>query len=741
MRCIWAAVALLALAAIAWRFEPVVDLAWFLPAPETAGERTLIERLGQGPGSQLLFVSLQASPDANVRAVSAAVAAEMQASGLFSRVLNGPVEPHPDAIPSVVTVNRYLLSDIARDEAALYAILQARLADLAFISEPWMSELISSDPGLAALAVLEGLQPVAEQELRWVESATRKAVVVAETNAPAFEMGGQTAAIGFVRALDIPGLADLQVHGMGVYGVDLQDTIRREATLRSVAASVAVLLILLLAYRRPVAVLYGFIPLALGALSGLAVVALLFGKVHGITLAFGFTLLGIAIDYPLHYLSHARGSEQPTDIWPTMRIGMFSSVAAFAALAVGGSAGLLQMGVFSATGLLVAYSATRTLMPFLPPAGNAGGPAPAGVMQLLHWLWPLFLIAGVAGLAGTNAPRWTNDLSAITPVPAERILADQRLRAGFGAPDVRMIVVLRNADLQTVLEQTEAVASALDVLRQTGAVGGWQAVTDLVPSAVTQSRRRAAAAAAAVDERFSAVASAVGFRATSFAPYRNALREVAALPDVLPATYRGTALAGLVDAALYERNGEWVSGLTLFAVNDNAALRDGLATEVPAAQLIDLKGESESLMGRYRAQVLTMLMVAGVLIVIYLLVALRSPGQVTWVLGTLAAAQALTLLISSLVLGALSIFNLMAMVLVAGLGMDYALFFARRETSARSQQDTSHALTICALSTCGAFVILALSSIPVLQSMGVTVAAGVVCSYLLARLGRRRLSS
>jgi predicted exporter len=68
------------------------------------------------------------------------------------------------------------------------------------------------------------------------------------------------------------------------------------------------------------------------------------------------------------------------------------------------------------------------------------------------------------------------------------------------------------------------------------------------------------------------------------------------------------------------------------------------------------------------------------------------------------------------------------------------LFFSRTEKGAAAFHATRHAVTTCYLSTFFAFVILALSSVPILHSIGVTVAAGVCVNFALARLGVRYLT-
>ena len=68
----------------------------------------------------------------------------------------------------------------------------------------------------------------------------------------------------------------------------------------------------------------------------MAVTALLFGEVHGLTLAFGVTLLGVTIDYPIHLFSHLHPGELPVDamrrIWKTLRLGAITTCIGYLAL-------------------------------------------------------------------------------------------------------------------------------------------------------------------------------------------------------------------------------------------------------------------------------------------------------------------------------------------------------------------------------------------------------------------------
>ena len=90
--------------------------------------------------------------------------------------------------------------------------------------------------------------------------------------------------------------------------------------------SALVVALLLLVYRSPRAVLLGLVPVVTGALAGVAAVALVFGAVHGMTLGFGVTLIGEAVDYSIYFFIQSAdaaggaGGWRRT-LWPTVRLG------------------------------------------------------------------------------------------------------------------------------------------------------------------------------------------------------------------------------------------------------------------------------------------------------------------------------------------------------------------------------------------------------------------------------------
>jgi predicted exporter len=130
--------------------------------------------------------------------------------------------------------------------------------------------------------------------------------------------------------------------------------------------------------------------------------------------------------------------------------------------------------------------------------------------------------------------------------------------------------------------------------------------------------------------------------------------------------------------------------------------------------------------------------VAALLLALTVWIALRDPRRVARVLLPMALT---TLLVLAVLRGfgvELNLFHLVALILGAGLGLDYALFFDHAGDDRADQLRTLHALIVCSLMTLLVFSLLALSSIPVLRAIGTTVTLSVVFNFALALLVSRQ---
>ena len=742
------------------------DLRRFLPDPRTPEQALLIDELGEGPGSRLLLVALSGAEAETLATQSQAMRATLSADPRFAFVANG-ASAGLDAIPEHLRPYRYLLSPTldtqALDAAFLRDALDARLQDLGSPAADLVEPLLPSDPTLETLKLAEGwLPPHAPRTLddAWFDAAGTHALLLAETRAPGFDPDGQLQAVEAIRAAFAATRGDaapdggagprLEISGPGAFSVEIGGRTEREARWIGTIDTIGLVLLLLVAYRSWRIPLLGVLPLASAGLAGLAAVALLFGdRVHGITIAFGFTLIGVVQDYPIHFFSHLRPGQSPhasvRALWPTLVTGVASTCIAYATFLFSGVEGLKQLAVFTIAGLGVAAASTRWLLPRLvtparrdPADSRVLGRLWRAVERLPRPRVALAVVASMALAVVVFAPGafWQNDLSRLTPVPPADLHRDAQLRAELGAPDVRYLLALQGTDVEDVLQASERAAPLLQQLQARGVLDGYDLAARYLPSVATQRARQAALPAEPqLRQALAAALPELPFRDDAFEPF---VADVAAARAAAPLTaddLAGTPLELPVAGLLVRAPDHATALVSLTGLHDPQALAAAVAPL--GAQLLDLKQASESLVAQWRVRLLAALAVAALLLAGTVWLALRERARVLRVLAPMALATLLILAVLRALGVELNLFHLVSLILAAGLGLDYALFFDHAGDDRGEQLRTLHAVIVCSLTTLLVFSLLALSSIPVLRAIGGTVALGVVFNFALALLVAR----
>ena len=751
----WLAVLLLLGAYVQRALTVSSDLRLFLPEPRNARQALLLDEIGQGPASSLLIVSVSGAPPEVLAGITTAMASDLRSDPVFRVVSNG--NESESRIPETLLPYRYLLSssfdEQPLDAERLQQELRNRLMDLSSPAAPLLEPWISRDPTLEVARLARSWQPETEPRRiddAWFTSDGRTALLLAQTTGGGFDPGRQRVAMqalrtAFDRARGSSG-ALMTITGAGAYSVMMEERTRAEATVIGIVDTLAMLALLVLAYRSGTAVALGTLPLLSGGIAGLAAVGAVYGAVHGITLAFGFTLIGVAQDYPIHLLSHQRRGTPPLAtaraIWPTLATGVAGTCIAYLAFLFSGVNGLAQLAVFAIAGLAVASITTRLLLPRLmdeDATDRADSPGLARLWSSLaslprpRWLAPALAIGCVGILFAARGPMWENDLGALTPVPRSLLELDARLRTELGAPDMRYLMVVVAPTAESALRRCEALAPRLADLVQQGKLSGYGQPARYLPSVATQQRRQAALPDDAELRADLEVATAgTPFRPGTFDQFISEVDAARRLPALTPGMLAGTPLEAPVGALLRPSGDHWVALVTLRGVRDPDALEAVAAGG--SAVLLDLKTASEELVVAQRERILTSLALAGALLVAVVWIALRSGARMLRVLQPVALSTLLVLTALHASGSAISLFGLIALVLAAGLGLDYALFFEHASGDRREQLRTLHAVIVCSISTFVVFAVLAASSLPVLRSIGVTVTLGVVANFLLALL-------
>ena len=730
------------------------DLRSFMPPAQNADQKLLLDEIGEGPATQLLLLAIGGAPEQTLADLSGALAAALQNDARFVRVLNGEVSAA--ALDPGLLPYRYLLSptlDHARFDAAfLHDELEQRVQDLAAAGSGPLEELLPRDPTLEVLKLAERWTPAHVPRVRagvWF-SPRDEALLLVQTRASGFDPAAQADAIGALQekfsALPGAAAARLTISGAGYIGMRVAAATRAEAEWLSALGTLGFVLLLLAAYRSFGVLALAALPLATGALAGVAAILLAFGSVHGITLAFGFTLLGVAQEYPIRLFSHRRADQDARSsvrgVWPLLRLAIVSACIAYLAFFASGVAGLEQLALFTIAGLLAAGAATRWLLPAVMPARFTDVAASAALERARAWLarlprprwlpWSVLLLA-LALLWFAPAPLWQNDLAALTPAPPELLAREGELRAALGAPDVRYLLVLEAPDADGVLRLGEDVSAAVDKWISDGVVDDVELPSRYLPSlAVQRARQQRLPERATLAAALGAAAADLPIDSALFAPFLDDVERARTLAPLTPPQFMHSPFGARLQAMLVQRDTRWYGLATLSGVHDADALAARVQALGGALRLLDLKAASEALIVQYRARILVALGVALLLLALTVAVAFRDLTRAWHVLAPMSLATLLALAVLRIGGVSLSLFHLVALTLAAGLGLHYALFFERRVADDAEARRTLHATLVCVLSAVLVFGLLATSHVPVLRAIGLTVALGVAFHFCLS---------
>jgi predicted exporter len=160
-------------------------------------------------------------------------------------------------------------------------------------------------------------------------------------------------------------------------------------------------------------------------------------------------------------------------------------------------------------------------------------------------------------------------------------------------------------------------------------------------------------------------------------------------------------------------------------VRDAAAVRAALDGQ-EGVVYVDMRQELGGILARYTAQAWHWLGWSGLLVLGVLAAGLRDAGRVVRVLGSVVAALLVAVALLTLAGARLSLLHLVALQLVAGIGLDYGLFFSRPLLDAEERARTLRTLVTCNAMTLLTFGLLAACQTPLLRDIGWTVAIGAV---------------
>lgn len=600
------------------------------------------------------------------------------------------------------------------------------------------------------------------------------AIVMAKGTESAFNPNAQlrqqaalTQALNAVSA-QYPSIKVLQA-GALFHAIEATNTAKSEISVLGLASLLGVVLLVWLAFRSVMPLLLAMVTIGSGLLLAVTFTLSVFGELHLLTLVFGTSLIGIAIDYSFHFycerLSDHERSAQATVayIFPTVSLAFITSALAYVGIGLAPFPGMQQVAIFCASGLLGAYLTLVLAYPLLAGSKLPSGERPLTLAQaylarltgfsnklVSPWGLSLFalVLAGVC-LLGISKLNVDDDIRHLQQSPASVTEPEDKLRKLLSGGTDNQFLLVRAPSEEALLQRLEALSPQLDAAIKQQELGNYVSLSRYLPSKQKQDAAYQLQGKI-YQSQLTTVLNSIGLD-DGLAPELSAAYLAAKDSYITPTDFfelgLGKQLAPLwlapqgfapighsTESATSPDNANQLNDshgaiVLLGGIEDIAALKARFANDAQV-QLIDKVADISTVMGHYRLLTLKLL---GLALVIALLLFSLNFGvkRAALVVAVPALAALLTLAILGLVGSPLSLFHALALILVFGIGIDYSLFFA---SAAQHGKAVMMAVFMSACSTLLAFGLLAFSQTQAIHYFGLTLSLGIGFTFVLSPL-------
>ena len=666
------------------------------------------------------------------------------------------------AISLYLPLRFHLLDDLARnqlragDEAAFErTVLKRYYNPKSTIS----SGLIEKDPLLLLPRFLE--QRAAEANGRadvkdgylTVESGGKfHIILIGELSGTAFSISLQRQLMPLLKQIraDLPGRfhdAEFLMAGALPFAAAGTQSAIDETSTVGLGSLLGIIIILFAIFRSPRPFILTLLSIMLGCLGGFAACLAIFGQVHLLTLVFGSSLVGISVDYSLHYFCERfRFAEDWTPlsalhhIFPGITLGLVTSVIGFAGLFFAPFPGMQGMAVFSSVGLCIAYGSVVICYPhFTHRLARPNFDRPLEWMRAYGALWlrerdwrAWAAVAALAVLSVIGCLRLvSNDNVRLLQTPDAGVMAEQkRVQALIGHNLASQYFLVEGRDEADRRAREERLTEKLRALRETGQLAGYLAISDFVASPRRQKENLELLAPLIVgkESTMDRIARRIGLPDDTRDAYVAAFRQSMRAPPVELRHWLASPVSEPYRQLWLGPGKRGVVGVVgLRGANDLDALR-ALASADPFVHFVDPAGEISRLFSQYRRQTTWLTLISyGVVMLLLMARYGVAGGLLVMAIPVIAAIASLSVL--GLLGEAINLFNVMALLLVLGIGVDYALFF--RETGTGNPA-TLLAIALSSTTTLLAFGLLTLSATTAIHSFGLTILVGIFVAFVLS---------
>ncbi|HXV84610.1 MAG TPA: MMPL family transporter [Candidatus Binatia bacterium] len=601
--------------------------------------------------------------------------------------------------------------------------------------------------------------PVRSRDGRlFVENEGRQYVVLPFTlRRPAFSMETQQRVMpALAQARQVAQSSGPQVEvvvtGVILHAAAASEQARKEISLIGVGSVIGVVALTWITFHQfyPVALI--LLSIGIGCLGALSVCWWIFDRLHILTLVFGASLVGVAQDYGIYFLCNRFNADKKIGsmrllrrLLPGLALTLTTTVIGYFGLIFAPFPGLRQMGIFSALGLLFAWLTVVLWFPILVHSSSAQATSPARRYGASVARWPVWsakpsmvwagVLFGAVAAFGFSRLGVDDDIRLLQNPPKNLIDDQLKLSQLLDTPSLAQFYLARGATPDAVLQREEMLKERLDTLIEEGAISGYQATSNWVPSRGVQTMHRRLVEQTLLNENgpLSAVALKIGENGGWVAAMRQHLLNSSSTltPDELLNTPASEPWRHLW---LGQVSGGYASMITVRGVTQTGLVplqQAGAGLE--GVRWVDQIDEISSVLGRYRRYMGWVMLVS--FFTVYCLLFPRYRGATWRVLAPTVLASVTTIALLGMTGESLQLFHVLALMLILGIGVDYGIFF--QENPIQRPDTEWLAAGLSALSTLLSFGLLGLSKTPALQAFGVTLSIGIITVWLIVPCFRR----
>jgi predicted exporter len=720
-------------------------------AERDAAAQNVQDRIAESFSRRVIFLVGDASPG-KAAAAARKLSAALEHSGTIASLTS---KLDPDAqrrMAAAYFLHRSgLLSDA--DRAALLAgqgkVLVSRALSVLYGAGGFANaKLVSHDPFLllpaffvdlpapkSRFALDDGVLSVRSGGITYV-------LVSADLAGDPFSMKFQetfgTAVSGAISGLkaEAPDLNILRT-GAVFYAHDSTSEAMQETSIIGLASLAATLALIFLVFRGLRPIVLGFLAIGIGVLCAFTGTLIIFGQIHAVALLLGVSLIGISVDYSLQYFCEyfdpaaVDPQSRLRRVLPGVAIGLATTLIGYCTLLLAPFPGLRQVATISLIGLASSFLTVMLWYPLLDRRHGSTGGERFVKLAAHHWaLWEapgliaaraaIVSVCAVAALTGLFFLRADDDVRHLQSLSPDLKRQEAEVERLTGSSAGTQFLLVRGASQEALLQAEEKLLDRLAQARRKGALDGYTAMAQFVPSIMRQEDNRALVRDRLDIPYLSTYLQQIGYRGAIDADAAARFLTAADLPKVGP-----LSLLPLLDVTA---SGHPAHVVLLHGVTDPGVIASSIA-DMPGIRLVSMADDWSRLFGTFRRYAVGLLGLSALLM--YPLLCWRYGfGRGLRVLAPALAAVVLTPPLAALAGISFTFFNAMALVLVLSVGVDYSVFCC--ETSGARKPVTALAIALAALSTILSFGMLAFSKVFAVHALGTTMLIGISLAFLFA---------